>query len=346
MNEKEAEVRKAFRQQAEFCRGLGSPITAEVLNTAADKLSGDTETGKRILFWDGDPTAGGDNVTLRLAGGLHAVARSGDDERLAAAYRGEGDVSAAVEAALVEHDAALLPWLDTAPQTNEAGRAAVVMAGLLVAADRFPLPIDLLELGSSAGLVLNLARYRYDLGGREAGEPTSPLLLRPSWTGAPPPDAPVDIITQRGVDRSPVYLSTPAAEERLTAYIWPDQRQRLETVEAAIRLARAFTPPVIQGEAADWTEKRLAQPQADGVMRILFHTIAFQYFPDDQKDRVRVAIEAAGAAATEDRPFGWLSFEFDEAKNACELHLTLWPTGEKYHLANAHPHATSVSWKG
>ena len=34
-------------------------------------------------------------------------------------------------------DDALLPWLDSAPQTNEVGRSAVLMAGLLVVAERF-----------------------------------------------------------------------------------------------------------------------------------------------------------------------------------------------------------------
>ena len=45
----------------------------------------------------------------------------------------------------------LLLWLDHPPQTNEVGRSAVLMSGLLVIADLFPQPVELLELGASAG---------------------------------------------------------------------------------------------------------------------------------------------------------------------------------------------------
>lgn len=344
MSDKESEIRAAFRDQARFCRGLGSVLTADILDTVAKTLDRSSETGRRVLDWDGDPRSNADNVMLRLTGGLHALARTGKDEALAAAYRGGASVDLAIQAALAEHDAELVQWLELPPQTNEVGRAAAVMAGLMIAADRYALPIDILELGASAGLVLNLNRYRYDLGGVETGEPTSPLLLAPEWKGNPPPAAPVDIITQSGVDRSPIYLSTPEAAERLVAYIWPDQPERIERAETAIRLARAFTPPVVVGEAADWTEKRLATRQADGVMRIIYHTIAFQYFPDEQKRRIRDAIDQSASEATEDRPFGWLSLEMNEETGAIELRLKLWPSGEDMHLANTHPHVSWIDW--
>jgi hypothetical protein len=346
MDEKESEVRAAFSQQASFCRSLGSEITATVLDTVAEKLSHDTQCGQRLLSWSGDPTSSADNVTLRMAGGLHALARSGIDPKLAAAYRDQNKIDRAVADALVAHDAYLLPWLDNAPQTNEVGRAAIVMAGLHVAAARYPFPVELLELGSSAGLVLNLNHYRYDLGGLDTGDHDSPLLLAPAWKGTPPPGAEVKITQRHGVDLNPIDLSSTGAAERLTAYVWPDQPKRLAIAETAIRLAQAAPPPIEQADAASWTEARLAGPQEDGVMRILFHTIAFQYFPEDQQQRIRAAMAQAGAAASETRPFGWLSFEFVEESNAYELHLTLYPGDEKLHLANAHPHVASVAWLG
>ena len=344
MDEKEREIRDAFREQADFCRRLGSTITADALDTVAEKLSRRTETGRRTLDWQGDPRSNADNVTLRIAGGLHAIARSGADQDLATAYRGEGVVGPAVEKALTEHDREIAAWLDHAPQTNEVGRAAVVMAGLLVAAKRHTMPIDLLELGASAGLVLNLNRYRYDLGGVTTGEATSPLLLAPDWTGNPPPAVRVDIASQYGVDRNPIQVSVPNAGERLIAYIWPDQPERIARAEIAIRMAHAFTPPVMAGEAADWTEQQLPRKQSEGTMRILYHTIAFQYFPNAQKQRIREAAEQAGAEASTDRPFGWLSFELNETNQAFELRLKAWPTGDEMHLANAHPHGNWIEW--
>ena len=344
MADKETEIRDSFRRQAEVCRKMDSPITAEALETAAEKLSPDTRTGTRLLHWEGDPKGSGDAVSLRLAGGLHAIARKGVDQALKAAYAGEAPVAPAVEAALTEHDAELYDWLKHPPQTNEVGRAALIMAGLHVAASRYPLPIDLLEIGSSAGLVLNCNRYRYDLGGLETGEDTSPLLLKPEWHGAPPPQADVKVVAQRGVDRNPIYLSSPEAAERLIAYVWPDQPHRIERLERAIGLARAFSPPIVAGEAADWIEKRLATQQADGILRVLFHTITLQYFSAEDRGRVERAVEQAGAQADREHPFGWLSFELNDAQDNYELRLRLWPSGENLHLANAHPHGDRVKW--
>lgn len=345
MADKEA-IHEAFCTQAEICEQMGSPVTAGVLRSVAENYGPDSAVGRRMLAIDGDLSGAGKAVPLRVAGGLHALARAGEDDALAAAYRGEDDLEPAVADALEKHDEALAEWIDRPPQTNEVGRAAVIMAGLMVAADRYPLPVDLLELGSSAGLVLNLARYRYDLGGVVVGEETSPLFLKPDWEGPPPPATGIDIVTQRGVDRNPVYLSTPEAAERLVAYIWPDQRERIANTERAIRLARAFTPPVIAGEGDEWAERRLATPQAEGVLRILFHTVALQYFSADARARVEAAVQSAGAQATEARPFGHLVFEHDPEADAFRLRLRLWPSGEDLHLADAHPHGNWIRWFG
>jgi hypothetical protein len=344
MTDKFSEIRAAFHEQAAFCRESGSPMTGEILEAAIGALTRDTETGRMIFDWSSDPAGKGDNLMLRLTGGLHALARSGEDADLTAAYAGKGAIEPAVTSALVAHDSAIAGWLASPPQTNEVSRAALIMAGLLVAADHYPLPIDLLEIGSSAGLVLNLNRYRYDLGGVEVGEPTSPLLLTPQWKGSPPPASTVNLIGQRGVDRNPIYLSSTDAAEKLIAYIWPDQPERIERAEQAIALARAFPPPIVAGEAADWVEAQLAMPLAEGVMRILFHTITMQYFSDADITRVETAIDTAGAQASAETPFGWLSFEMNAERRTIELRLKLWPRGDDIHLADAHPHGASVDW--
>src|SRR4051812_46736171 len=82
---------------------------------------------------------------------------------------------------------------DSAPQTNEVGRSAVLMSGLLVLAETFPQPVELLELGASAGLNLVLDRYGYELGGVGAGDPASELQLKPEWKGPQPPGAAVKV---------------------------------------------------------------------------------------------------------------------------------------------------------
>jgi hypothetical protein len=238
-------------------------------------------------------------------------------------------------------DEALGPWLDSAPQTNEVGRSAVLMSGLLVIAARFGLPLRLYELGASAGLNLQLDRYAYDLGGRAAGDPASPLKLRPDWKGPPPPEAAVRIIGRAGTDLNPVAL--PENRERLIAYVWPDQAQRLAQLDAAIALAASDPPHLDQADAADWIETSLKLAPEPGVTRVVMHSVAFHYFDESTQKRVAAHIDAAGSSASADAPLAWLRYEEQSGDAHFSLRLRMWPGGDRL-LAWTHPHGKSVEW--
>lgn len=337
--------REAFRRQLQWCRAMNAPVYARLCEAVAAGLTRETRTGARVLDWAGNPNA--DALPLRLLGGFNALVRAGRDERLAAVFAGDLDgADAALAGALRDHDDALLPWLDSAPQTNEVARAAAIVAALLVAAERFAQPMDLLELGSSGGLLLNLARYRYDLRGVTAGEASSLLVIAPEWRGAPPPSAPLRVRAARGVDIQPLDLTDAAIRERLLTYIWPEQPERLARLETAMAIARAHPPRIDRADGADWIEQRLAEPQDADVTHVVFHSVALQYFPPTGRERVRAAIEAAGAVATAERPLAWIGFEMDPARGAMVLRLQTWPDGEKADLATCHSHATWVEWRG
>lgn len=340
----EAAVRAAFAWQAEWATRLGSPFMEKLCRLLGERLDRSTEIGRRVLDWPGRADAVSDALPLRLAGGLHALVRCGGAPGLADCYppnplADEEALWAALGPALAEPD--LLRWLDSAPQTNEVGRSAVLMSGLLVVANLFAQPLELLELGASAGLNLVLDRYGYDLGGVRAGEPDSPLQLTPEWKGAPPPEAPVRVARRRGVDLHP--LDPRRDGGRLLAYVWPDQARRLAQLEAALALAAEDPPQVDPGDAADWVEARLGEPSETGVTRVVLHSIAFQYFPDGTKARIAAAMEQAGAAATVEAPLAWLRYEHD-GEERISLRLKAWPSGEDRLLAYCHPHGSSVRW--
>ena len=343
---REAAIRASFETQAIWCERLGSPFTALLCETLASALDRDTPVGRRVLGWSGDPSPGGDALALRLCGGLHALVRSGGAPELSSLYPprplpGGAGLGEKLVPILAGSD--LLPWLDRAPQTNEVGRSAVLMAGLLTAAARFGLPFDLFELGASAGLNLQLDRYGYDLGGLAAGATGSSVHLRPEWRGAAPPDAEVRIARRAGVDLNP--LDPGEHGERLLAYIWPDQPERLRRTEAALALAAADPPPVEAGDAADWIEGRPGGSAARGVTRAVMHSVAFQYFPADVQARVARHIAHLGAEASEESPLIWLRFEKLPQDERFSLRLRTWP-GEDRLLARAHPHASDVEWLG
>lgn len=338
-------IRAAFAVQAGFCRETGSAFTAALLEVLSGTLDRDTQTGRAILDWPGDCLA--DALSLRLTGGLHALARSGAFSPLSELYRsGEGDIAAVLGETLVRFDDRLTPWLDSPPQTNEVGRSGALMAGLMVAAARLAMPVELLELGSSAGLNLNLDRFHYRLGGVEAGPGGSGVRIAPEWRGPPPPEVWPEIVARAGVDRNPLDVSDRAVAERLIAYVWPDQAERLARIEAAIALAQRHRPPVEQSDAAEWIEGRLAEPQPPGRARIVAHSVFWQYPPPETRAAIKAAIEAAGAEATTETPLAWLTFEPKATVAIMHLDLRLWPGDETLHLGTCHPHGTWINWAG
>src|SRR3546814_682316 len=130
-------VLSAFAKQAEWCRALGSPFTALLMEALPRALDVRTRTGAAVLGWRGDPIA--DALPLRVAGGLHALVRGGKLPMLAALYPPAAcpriePLAAALAEAVTEADEVLLRWLASAPQTNEVARSGVLMPGLLVVA--------------------------------------------------------------------------------------------------------------------------------------------------------------------------------------------------------------------
>ncbi|MEQ7156365.1 DUF2332 domain-containing protein [Brevundimonas aurifodinae] len=348
----ETDVRAAFAKQAAICAASGAPFTGRVCGLIGERLDRSGQIGRRVLDWPGNPSHEGDALPLRLAGGLHALARAGDDPALTAVYPPHEPPSEdarlweILAGSLVSNVAHFDRWLGGPPQTNEVGRSAGLMAGLLMLADRFGLPFALYELGASAGLNTRLDRYGFRLGETEAGDPTSPVRIAPEWRGASPPAAEVKVLRREGVDVNPLDPTDPATRERLAAYVWAEQRERLARLEAALDIAVAMPVDVERADAADWLERRLAIEPEPGVCRVVMHTIAFQYFPPEAQARVRDRIEAVAVRASQDAPVAWLSFEAEQSgfERQPSLRLRAWPGDGDVRLARGHPHGAWFEW--
>jgi hypothetical protein len=337
--------REAFRIQEFYCRNMDTPIYARLCTAIADGLTRDSRTGARILDWAGEPTR--DALPLRFLGGLHDLVRRGGDAGLAAVFRGDvtdtAMIADAVNAALVAHDDELHGWLDGPPQTNEPGRSAALMLGLMEIARRHGPQIELLEIGSSAGLNLLIDRYGFDLGGTLIGPADAPVLIQPEWEGDAPVATQVDIVSVRGCDVRPLDATDPIVENRLAAYVWPETPARAERLTEAIAMQRARAVDLVQADAADWIEAQLAEPQAAGVTRVLMHSVVWQYLPAAVADRVRAAMNAAGATATAERPVGWVMMEPDRNLGKQVVRVKSWPGHDDWQvLATAHAHGTWI----
>ena len=109
----------AFDNQVAYCTASGANVTARVVAALRDLLAAGAGGAviERVRGWSGAPLA--DALPLRLAGGIHSLHLSGAEPALAPIYSGgSADDAAIVGAALLRHEAALLPWLDGPPQTR------------------------------------------------------------------------------------------------------------------------------------------------------------------------------------------------------------------------------------
>ena len=342
----------ALRMQGEICAKLGSPFTGALLARSADDLEAGGPTLALVRPW-ADATIRdlfNDATPLRLVGALHDLALSGEDPVLAAAYPKPGR-EADPAAAWIAARTAMIRWQDRLeafmahePQTNEVRRSVCLTPGFLQIAEETRMPIRAFEIAASAGLNLNWDHYAYRFG--EAAWGDGPVVIDTDWTGPPPPvDAPVKVIERAACDRRPGDLSDPDQRRRLLAYIWPDQFERLARIRAAIDLARKLGVTVEAADAVDWTERRAA-PQA-GAVTVIYHSVFWQYMPQERQAALAAVIEALGARASAEAPFAWLRMEPPPQNMAAmEVRLTLWPGGEERILAEVHPHGAWVKWLG
>lgn len=209
-------------------------------------------------------------------------------------------------------------------QTNEVGRAAYVAPALaLAAADVADRPVHLLELGSSAGLLLGVDRYRVELtaptGSLVLGDPGSPVRCVAEDRSPVPLGRRAGLTLPRvtarvGLDRHPVDLSDAEEVRWLEACLWPEVPGRVERFRAARDLLREDPPRVVAGDmATDVGAAAASLPTSDtsgsnaaDAHLVVLSSWALTYVPRPQRSRV---VEAVAALARGGRPVTWLSAE-------------------------------------
>lgn len=338
-----------FHEQAGFCEAMGSPFTARLIEAMAADLAAGGPVDRLVGRWVGPPRA--DAVSLRLAGALHAAVLSGRAPELADVYpasRSDWDAAEVWGRArpfLEANGQWVEQFLCLAPQTNEPRRSIALLLGFLDLAARFELPMELLEVGASAGLNLSWDRFSYRTDGWAWGEAGGPRIDT-VWTG-PPPAVHVrpQILSRAGCDVSPLDVGVPEQRLRLRAYIWPDQADRLVRFDAAVESALSNQVRVERADAAEWLEDRLAR-RSDDVLTVVYHSVFFQYPSRDTRKRIKSAIEGAGEAGG--APVAWLRMEPEAAlggpRNSSRfvVEVTTWPGPEIRVLGETDGHARFV----
>lgn len=335
-------LREAFEVQADNNVRLDSPFTARVLRIAGTSLQPGTPLTDRMFAWEGNVGAFGQSLPLRFLAGLHALVLTGDCPALVAIYPpnptpSDDQITEAIQVAITEHADTLDRWLDLPPQTNEVRRAAVMVAAGHWLAEQYKLPMQVLELGASAGLNLMWDQFALQVDETRLGPEDAPVLLTPEWRGDMPSGTLPQVQSRRGVDLMPMDITDPGDLLRMSSYLWADQPERLERSRAA---ASIFAATVDQGDAAAWLEAQLDTVAPDH-LTLIYHTIAWQYFPAETQNRCLAAIEAAAQRG----PIAHLSMEADDRQGeGAAITLTLWPEGRKLTLGRVDFHGRWVDW--
>lgn len=341
-----------FREQAMFCTQYGSPFTGELITRMADDIeAGDGPVAGLVRAWPTNPRA--DALSLRLTGALHAAVLQGRDEALARAYPGHAaqwsmdEVWPLARAFLARESDWVRAFIQSAPQTNETRRSIALLLGFLTFARHWSGPIDMLELGASAGLNLNWDKFHYSTSSWEWG-PQGAVAIDTEWNGpAPPIDARPDVRSRAACDLNPLDVRDDAALLQLKSYIWPDQPERLARFEGAAALARQAGAVVERASADEWIARKLASRARDAAT-IVYHSVFLQYPPREARAAIIAAIREAGERASADAPLAWVRLEpeavTDNVANGLRfvIDLTTWPGGERRILGYTDGHVRAV----
>jgi hypothetical protein len=346
---RDSRLLRSLQMQRQVCAGMGSPMYGDVL----DRVAADVEAGGvfAAILSGHENDAGRLALPLRLLGGLHRLVLDGRAPELRRWYPSTGGAWDAERAwpeilrTAADHDAALRAALDQPPQTNEVGRSAALIGGLLRLNRGFGLPIRLFEIGSSAGLNMRADRYHYRYDGGQWGPVDSPVTIDDAWQGALPPDGAVRIVERNGYDIAPIDVTGADGEMTVLSYVWPDQDARLDRLRGAIAVARNVPAQLHRSTAADAVAGlRLAA----GALTVLWHSITWQYLSDDERAAVRAGVDALGARTDARSPFAHLTLEPARDGPGTPIRFLVrarsWPGGELDVLGECHPHGPPVNW--
>lgn len=232
--------------------------------------------------------------------------------------------------------------------TNEVGRSALLHPAFRAVAKDAGEPLNLIEIGPSAGLNLIWDRYgvRYHRGGETFGLPVpNPALVIDCELRGPynPPLGPAPRIASRvGLELNPVNLDDPEQRDWLRALVWPDTHGRFERLEAALK-AYASEPPEIRiGSALDLLPDAFrAIPEDQPVC--VYHSYVVYQFSGEMREALDSILTLAGLR----RPIWRIAIEGGlDGTNSIEMIRYHDGVRDAQLLALCHPHGRWLEWTG
>jgi hypothetical protein len=238
-------------------------------------------------------------------------------------------------------------------QTNEPTRCANILPVFeLVSAREKRKPLALIELGASAGLNLNWQSYGYEYrcyagGSLYAGDLDASVQIQCALDSNvfPPLPEKLPLVAQCfGIELYPVDITSSEQVNWLRACIWPEERQRYLTLDAALLVAQAHPPLVLAGDASHLLPDLLASiPEEQTIC--LWHSFALNQGPIAIKN----SIEQTLLRASHDRPIYRISLEVPASLNGGPPRLELFTyrqgtLAQEEWLASCSLHGEHMEW--
>jgi hypothetical protein len=196
-------------------------------------------------------------------------------------------------------------------QMNEVGRSVDLLPALAAVAAEDPRPLALVDLGTGAGLLLHLDRYRYAYRSSDGpelgtGDERSPVRLSCELRGPgrpPVPPRPPAVAFRLGVDAEPLDLGDERTARWLAACV-PPEAGAVTRFAAAVGVARAHPAPTLRGDLVDVLPAVVDRVPRDALL-CLVDTYVHVFLPPDRLAAFRAAVERIGRQ----RDVEWISVD-------------------------------------
>jgi hypothetical protein len=234
-------------------------------------------------------------------------------------------------------------------QMNDVDRSVGLLGGFAAVANQTRLPFRLLEIGSSGGLNLLWNHYHYQWKDGSWGDTKSTVrFTNISSCNHPSVPSNIEIVERLGCDLNPIDITTSEGKLALLSYAFPDEKDRIQRMNAAIAIGVDVRCKIDRANSADWLQTQL-QRAREGTVTVIFHSIVWQYMSGSEQQRTASIIQEAGAAASQKAPLAWLTLEPGPkhvAKDGYEIRLRIYPGFRERLLAMFHHacHVPSVEW--
>lgn len=191
-----------------------------------------------------------------------------------------------------EHRDELRALLDTRTvQTTYAERCRALLAPMCIVAAEAGEPLNLIEIGCSAGVLLAFDRFAYRLNAQGTiGAADAPLLLEGDLAGGPALFIP-RIGSRTGIDLHTIDVRSADERRWLLALCFPELRDEQARLARALEVVAGTDIAMMEGDALERLPEALAA-SADPLC--VFHSACLFYWPAQARHRLDDMLREAG----------------------------------------------------